>query len=309
MVYVNYETNSDEKLSYENGMNKEMFMKTGVYKISPPIIKPSKLACKEKGGVGKNLSEGWGLNFSIGCSHGCIFCYADQIHRRRLGKQISRIPWGKYLYIPKNFLEVLQKTPWEKWKGKEVLMSATHDPYQKDLSGYARKILKIALPKGVKFCIQTRSLRVLNDMDLLLKFKEQIRVQISIATIHREFSKIIEPYVAPPHLRLNVLKSFNNENINTGVIVAPIFPSNKYRPHVNEDLELIFTHLSKIHPNLIFGETLHLRGRNMKQIEEKLDKKFSSDELNNFDKNTGKIFLNLMDEYGLHGEWWPEHRK
>lgn len=114
--------------------------KIGNYRISPPAIKPSRLASRKKGGVGKDLSEGWGINFSIGCTHGCIFCYADQIHRKRLGSLFSGISWGKYFFTPKNFDEVLIRTPWEKWKGKEVLMSAIHDPYLLQLSGYARKI-------------------------------------------------------------------------------------------------------------------------------------------------------------------------
>ena len=84
--------------------------KTGNYRISPPAVKPSRLASKEKGGVGKDLSEGWGINFSLGCTHGCIFCYADQIHRKRLGTLVSGIPWGRYFFIPRNFDEVLVKT-------------------------------------------------------------------------------------------------------------------------------------------------------------------------------------------------------
>ena len=40
----------------------------GAYKINPPLIKPSKLTYVEKGGVGKELSDGWALNYAVGCN-------------------------------------------------------------------------------------------------------------------------------------------------------------------------------------------------------------------------------------------------
>ena len=38
----------------------------GSYKLNPPLIKPSKLTWVEKGGVGKELSDGWSLTLTKG---------------------------------------------------------------------------------------------------------------------------------------------------------------------------------------------------------------------------------------------------
>ena len=54
----------------------------GTYRCSPPLIRPSKLTTRENGGVGKDLSEGWNLNFAVGCTHACPLCYVDAIHKR-----------------------------------------------------------------------------------------------------------------------------------------------------------------------------------------------------------------------------------
>lgn len=283
-------------------------LKAGHYRISPPAVKPSKLASKEKGGVGKDLSEGWGINFSIGCTHGCIFCYADQIHRKRLGNLISGISWGQYFFVPENFDEVLIKTPWERWKGKEVLMSAMHDPYLPQLSGYARKILETALPQGVRFCIQTRSLHVLEDIDILEVYKDQIRVQVSIATFAHQFYKTIEPRVVSPECRLKIIEEVKKRDIETGVIIAPIFPPNKLRPDVLDDLNKVFEKLSEIQPDRVFGETLHIRGRNLIFIESVLGKTFSKVELHKFDNEVGRNFKELLSKYNIKGEWWPEYK-
>lgn len=284
-------------------------IKTGNYRINPPLIKPSKLASKEKGGIGKDLSEGWGINFSVGCLHSCVFCYADQIHKRRLGGVISGIPWGNYFFLPENFDEALYKTPWEKWEGKEVLMSSTHDPYLSQNKNLARKILEIALPKGVKFCIQTRSFNVLRDLDLIQEYKNQIRLQVSIATLDYNLYRLIEPFASPPNYRMRVIKEFREANVETGVIIAPLFPSNIVRPDFEGDLRTIFEILSEIRPNRIFGETLHMRGGNMALINRALGQSFSKDELMNFDYVAKDIFINLLNKYGLKGDWWPEFKK
>ncbi len=31
--------------------------------------------------------------------------------------------------MPANLREAVERTPWERWRGEEVLLSATHDPY------------------------------------------------------------------------------------------------------------------------------------------------------------------------------------
>jgi len=302
----------NELFGYIDSISNNNFLsntRVGNYKINPPLIKPSKLASKEKGGIGKDLSEGWGINFSVGCLHSCIFCYADQIHKRRLGRLISGIPWGNYFFLPENFDEVLYKTPWGKWKGKEVLMSSTHDPYLSQNKKLARKILEIALPKGVKFCIQTRSFNVLRDLDLIQEYKDQIRLQVSIATLDYNFYKLLEPFASPPSYRMRIIKEFKEVGVETGVIIAPIFPFNDIRPDVEEDLRNIFEILSEIRPNRIFGETLHRRGGNMNIIKRALGQSFSKEELMSFDQVAKDIFANLLDKYKLNGDWWPEFKK
>src|SRR6267143_1990648 len=63
----------------------------GVYRASIPLIRPSRLTSTSRGGVGKELSEGWCLNFAVGCTHACPFCYVDAIHKR-FGKRYGTLP-------------------------------------------------------------------------------------------------------------------------------------------------------------------------------------------------------------------------
>jgi len=278
----------------------------GSYRCTIPLVRPSALTSKERGGVGKDLSEGWSLNFAVGCSHGCPFCYVDAIHKRfgvsRYGKVVLK-RWGDYLLVPENLSEAIDKTPWGHWRNIEVMMSSTHDPYLPKLASAARAILEHALPAGVHLCIQTRSYLVLKDIELLAEHKSQVRLQVSIATADREFARVIEPRVPSPDKRFEILEKAKEAGLETGVILAPIFPSVRARPDVQADFEALTAELERIKPDRIYGESFHLRGPNVTLVREVLGEDF---EPNGFDSVAAFHFRRTLRKHGLKGVWWPE---
>jgi len=281
----------------------------GSYKIGVPLIRPSKLTAKEYGGVGKELSEGWAINYAIGCTHGCIFCYVDSYVKRSWARygEVAREKWGHYLLIPENIDEAIEATPWLKWRGKEVLMSSMHDPYLPQLTKITRKILEKALPRGVRFTIQTRSTLVLRDFDLIEKYKDQVRIQVSIATLDPEFARLIEARVPPPEKRLDIIRKAKEIGVKTGVLVAPVFPPIKIRSDPVSDLKKIFEVLAEIRPDVVYGECLHIRGLNKRYIKEILGETVYYSP--KFDENMKILFEHMLKKYGLKGKWWMEHRK
>jgi DNA repair photolyase len=280
----------------------------GTYSINPPLIKKSKLTWIEKGGVGKELSDGWALNYAVGCTHACRFCYVDNIHKRygerRAGPLVNRA-WGNYLYTPSNIDEAIANTSWERWKGVEVMMSSTHDPYIPTLINSTRKLLEAALPAGVKLCIQTRSPLVMRDFDYISQYRDQVRIQVSVATMNDRLSRIIEPRVARPESRLHILEIAKQYGLNTGIIIAPIMPPLKIRQYPSKDIEEIASRLSQIKPDNIYGESLHVRGSNISELEAMLGQKL---DLENFDAAIEVKFHKTLSKYGLKGRWWKEHK-
>ena len=293
------------------------YVSYSAYKINPPLIKPSKLTVREKGGVGKELSDGYALNFAIGCTHACRFCYVDSIHKRFTAQRLAKTdegkertsqllstaemiarPWGMYMLIPSNLEEVIKLTEWHKWKGKEVMLSSTHDPYLPEISDYARMILESSLPHGVHYLIQTRSTLVKNDFDLLEKYKEQVRLQVSICTLRDDIASAIEPRVPSPKARLNLLKEAKKVGIKTGAIIAPIMPINGWLA----DLDNILRELAGIGVDNVYGEFLHVRGANMQYIKEDTNISF----LQCNDRHVGRCFTALSKKYNLNGVYWYE---
>jgi DNA repair photolyase len=280
---------------------------SGHYVLNPPLIKESKLTYVEKGGVGKQLSDGWVINFAIGCTFGCKFCYVDEIHKkfgfRRAGSLVYN-DWGYYFAVPSNMKEVIDATDWSKWKGEEVMLSSTHDPYLPQLRKWTRKVLEVALPAGVKFCVQTRSPLVERDFDILHDYKKQVRIQVSVATLNPAFSRAVETRVVDPERRIAILRAAKAAGLRTGVIMAPIFPSVPQRKNVRADLEAMALELSKIRPDHIYGESIHVRGINLAYVENAIGEKL---ELLGFDGKAEAMFHQVLGEYGLSGIWWPEH--
>lgn len=278
----------------------------GTYKLALPLVKQSKLTYSSKGGVGKELSDGWVVNFSIGCTFGCKFCYVDAIHKKFSFERAGSIvynDWGYYFAVPENLGDLIKQTHWEKWRGQEIMLSSTHDPYLPQLNGWARKILETALPFGVKFCIQTRSPLVEKDYDLLGQFNKQVRLQVSVATLNESLARLIEPRVVSPSRRIDALRKAKMKGLRTGIIVAPVFPSVKQRPDVRLDLEQIADALSEIGPDFIYGESLHLRGINIAYIEEAIGQKLV---LDRFDREAEQMFQQSLASRGLRGRWWRE---
>ncbi len=278
----------------------------GTYRCSPPLIRPSRLTSKENGGVGKDLSEGWNLNFAVGCTHGCPFCYVDAIHKRfgegRYGPAVLN-KWGDYFLVPNNLDEAINRTPWARWRGKEAMMSSTHDPYLPKLARAARNILEHALPAGVRICLQTRSFLVTKDLDLLAEYKDQVRLQVSIATMNRELARMIEPRVPPPEARIGVLRRAKAAGLTVGVILAPIFPPTATRPDFAADIREMANQLAEIQPDHIYGESLHVRGENVNLLEEALGEEVFLGR--GFDRAAERIFNRELASVGLSGTWWP----
>jgi len=270
------------------------------------IIRKSSLS---EGGSGKDLSEGWVINFAVGCTHGCLFCYVDRIWRLHSKNRLSPYyglrlaDWGQYLYVPSDLEEQIKHTPWQRWSGVRVLMSSTHDPYLPELyfpHRWPRRILEAALPHGVKFTVLTRSALPTQDFDLYARYRGQITLMSSIPTLDDAFAKTTEPRAPPPSARLAMLKKAKELGVEVGVVVAPIIA----RPGWREDLERLFKALAELQPAVVYGELLHARGLNLARLRAA---GVEADVGPAADREAGMLFEELLRRHGLRGAYWYEY--
>ncbi len=272
-------------------------VESSVYTIAPPLIKRS-----PGGGF-------WAINFAVGCLHACPFCYADYFNKaypRRGLENLVQLEWGSYFAVPRNIGEAIDRTPWHKWRGKEVFMSSMHDPYLPQIAWVARRILKRALPSGVRLRILTRSTLVLRDLGLMSMYPHRVTLGVSIATLEPGLYRVIEPRAPPPAKRIQVLREAAGRGIATWASVAPIFPPNPLRPDPYSDLVEIARALALAGVREVYGESLHERGDNLRLIARRLGASIS---LRGWDRLAEKMFYKAMDEYGLKSYWYPDKRR
>jgi len=166
-----------------------------------------------------------GLDYSLnpyrGCQHSCAYCYVPNVLR------IKRNEWGSFVDVRTNIPSVLSKEVRTKKPGV-VAISTVTDPYQPVENKYklTRYCLEQLLIHDFPVSIQTKSDLAIRDIDLISKFSTA-EVMFSIGTLDDNERKILEPYSSPIQKRLDVLKQYSDEGIETSVFFGPIYPTIK----------------------------------------------------------------------------------
>ena len=102
------------------------------------------------------------------------------------------------------------------------------DPYMhcEEELRLTRRCLEIILKYGFGVAIQTKSDRILRDIDLLdeINRKAKCVVQMTLTTFDDELCRIVEPNVCTTGRRVEVLEAMQKRGIPTVVWLTPILP-------------------------------------------------------------------------------------
>jgi DNA repair photolyase len=96
-----------------------------------------------------------------------------------------------------------------------------------------------------------------------------------------------------------MLRKAKEAGVRVGVVVAPIIPLDGWEG----ELEELFQALAELKPDVIYGEILHLRGKNVQMLREAGVEPITGSRL---DCDVGRRFEQLLAKYGLRGEYWYE---
>lgn len=167
------------------------------------------------------LSAHNGMNLYRGCTHGCIYCDS-----RSKCYQINH-PFED-IEVKQNAPELLEKALRSKRKKCMIGTGAMCDPYMhcEEELRLTRRCLELIDRYGYGLAIQTKSDRILRDLDLLKSINEQSKcvVQMTLTTYDEALCKILEPNVCTTARRLEVLEIMRDNGIPTVVWMTPILP-------------------------------------------------------------------------------------
>lgn len=211
-----------------------------------------------------------GMNIYRGCQHGCIYC-DSRSSCYRMDHAFEDIE------VKENAPELLEDALRRKRKRCMIGTGAMSDPYiplELDLE-YTRKALLIIERYGCGVTLQTKSDRVLRDLDILKRINEKTKavVQMTLTTADDTISKIIEPNVCTSRERFEALKILRDNGIPTVVWLCPILP---YINDTRENIEAILQMCveARVRGVINFGMGLTLREGDREYFYRKLDSSF-----------------------------------
>ncbi len=216
------------------------------------------------------LSAQNGMNIYRGCTHGCIYCDSRskcyQMHHDFEDIEVK-------INAPKILEDGLKR----KRKKCMIGTGAMSDPYihLEEKLGNTRKCIELIDSYGFGLAIQTKSARILRDLDLLKKINEKTKcvVQMTLTTFDEALCKIIEPDVSTTRERFEVLKVMRDNGIPTVVWLSPILP---FINDTEENIRGILDYCikAKVHGIICFGMGLTLREGNREYFYKMLDEHF-----------------------------------
>lgn len=257
------------------------------YWFSPAVIAPNRF-------VYKSLSS-WSYNISVGCSHGCTFCYVPSastikqaVPLKKYGVLDPDLEWGKYVLLrpwdERRFLASLraaERTPAAELNrdgNRAVMLCTTTDPYQvirhpdrdrqKKLFEHSRRLVRRALElirdrSTLNVRILTRSPLARQDFGLFRSFGNRLVFGMSLPTLRNDLAAVYEPSAPAPGLRLATLKAAKAAGLHVYVAVAPTYPECG-----EADLRATLGAVGGLGPLTVFHQPINLRADNALKIAE-----------------------------------------
>lgn len=216
------------------------------------------------------LSAHNGMNLYRGCQHGCIYCDARSAcyHMEHAFEDIE---------VKQNATELLESALKAKRKVCMIGTGAMSDPYipLEDELKMTRKALELIEKYGFGATVQTKSDRILRDIDLLRAINSRTKavVQMTLTTADERICRLIEPNVATTARRLAALGKLHDAGIPTVVWLSPILP---FINDTTENLRVIVDGCARagVRGIICFGFGVTLREGDREYFYSQLDRKF-----------------------------------
>lgn len=216
------------------------------------------------------LSAQNGMNLYRGCTHGCIYCDSRSrcYHMEHDFEDVE---------VKENAIELLEDALRRKRRKCMIGTGAMTDPYvplELEL-GNVRKALSLICRYGFGVAVQTKSDRILRDLDLLQEINGRSKcvVQMTLTTADEELCRKLEPNVCTTKERFEVLKQMRDAGIPTVVWLSPILPFlNDTEENVSRILDMCRE--AGVYGVICFGMGLTLREGNREYFYSRLDSLF-----------------------------------
>jgi len=212
-----------------------------------PVVR--EITCKSV--LNKCSIGDYSLNCYVGCAHGCGYCYARYMQRFHPHEE----PWGRFVDVKTNAVEVLEKQIRRMPPGS-VFMSSACDGWQplEKTWRLTRECCRILLEHGFRVNALTKSALILRDLDIFAK--GNARVGVTVTTPDERLAALWEPGASTVSERFNVLAQAHDAGIETSIMFGPLLP---FLSDNEASLDALFEQAARLQVNVIWVDTLNAR--------------------------------------------------
>ena len=216
------------------------------------------------------LSAHNGMNLYRGCTHGCIYCDSRS-------KCYGFTHEFEDIEVKQNAPELLEMALVKKRKKCIIGTGAMCDPYMhcEEEIRLTQRCIELIERYGFGLAIQTKSDRILRDLELLQRIQEKAKcvVQMTMTTYDEDLCRILEPNVCTTRRRFEVLEILRAHGIPTVVWMSPILP---FINDTRENIEGLLDYCVRagVYGIITFGMGVTLREGDREYFYQKLDEHF-----------------------------------
>lgn len=163
------------------------------------------------------------MNYINGCDHGCVYCYVPKIMKRfRSGYIHSDVYIKEETKLLKEVEASCRKYAESE---RQVFLSFLTDPYSSfnKKTKLTKRVLEILLKYKIPVSILSKGgVRILEDLDLIKEFGNNIQVGASLTFTNLNDSLKWEKGAAIPEERFEALEYLHSEGVKTWASMEPV---------------------------------------------------------------------------------------
>lgn len=174
-----------------------------------------------------DLSMAYSMNAYAGCEHGCIYCYARNVHE--YWGYSAGLDFERKIIVKMNAARLLRKELMHpKWQCLPIMLSGNTDCYQPAEQKYrlTRGLLEVCNEFNQPVGILTKNSWIVKDKDILQEMakKRLVSAMVSITSFNEDLRRVMEPRTTTARQRLKVIEELSKAGIRTGVMMGPMIP-------------------------------------------------------------------------------------
>jgi DNA repair photolyase len=169
----------------------------------------------------------YSMNPYAGCEHGCIYCYARNVHE--YWGYSAGIDFEQKIIVKKNAPELLRKFLMHpKWDATPIMLSGNTDCYQpaEQTHRLTRGLLEVCNEFNQPVGILTKNSWILRDKDVLQEMakKNIVSAMVSITSFNEDLRRVMEPRTTTAKQKLKVIHELSTAGVRMGVMMGPMIP-------------------------------------------------------------------------------------